>query len=54
MVNLLDNRILYKKNIRFPASGNYRVTFEQAMRTPSLEAIRNIGFRLEKATTNNP
>jgi gliding motility-associated lipoprotein GldH len=46
---LLDNRILYKRNIRFPAAGTYRVTLEQAMRTAELAHIRNVGFRLEKA-----
>ena len=47
-INLLDNRILYKKNIRFPIPGIYRVKYEQAMREESIANIKNMGFRLEK------
>lgn len=53
-VTLFDNQILYKKNIRFPVKGIYRIKYEQAMRTAELKFIRNIGFRLEKATKNTP
>jgi gliding motility-associated lipoprotein GldH len=48
-VNLLDNRILYKKNIQFPAKGTYQVLIEQGMRAEHLQHIRNVGFRLETA-----
>ena len=48
--NLIDNQIFYKRHIQFPVNGKYRVSIEQAMRKPILEAIQNIGFRVEKAT----
>ena len=44
----VDNRILFKKNVKFPASGMYSFEFEQAMRTEKLEGIEDFGIRIEK------
>lgn len=41
------NRFLLKKSLHFPAKGKYRFEFEQAMRTPVLKGIKDIGFRIE-------
>lgn len=38
----------YKKNIRFPVSGNYRIQLVQGMRNDVLEGIMDVGIRVEK------
>jgi gliding motility-associated lipoprotein GldH len=47
--NVWSNKIPYRKNIRFPMSGNYNFTIEQAMRVDTLKHILNAGIRIEKA-----
>lgn len=44
-----SNAIMYKYNKRFPLAGAYQFEIEQAMRTDTLEGIRNIGLRIERA-----
>lgn len=44
-----DNRILYKKNIRFPHKGEYKFEIKQAMRTDDLKGIASVGVRIEKS-----
>lgn len=44
-----SNTIMFQYNKRFPISGHYKFEIEQAMRTDTLEGIRNIGLRIEKA-----
>ena len=44
-----SNKIRYRTNIRFPFSGNYKFTIEQAMRDEQLEHILSAGIRIEKA-----
>ena len=39
---------LNDKNIRFPMKGKYSFSVEQAMRTPALPMIMEIGMRIEK------
>jgi gliding motility-associated lipoprotein GldH len=46
--DIYDNQFVYKQNIRFPISGNYRFEYVQAMRTETLEYISDIGLRIEK------
>lgn len=48
----LSNTIMYQYNKRFPLSGEYTIEIEQAMRTDTLEGIRNVGIRIEKASNN--
>lgn len=42
------SRFLFKKDVRFPLPGHYRFEFEQAMRTPLLAGISDMGMRIEK------
>jgi len=46
--DLWDNRIPFKKNVRFPALGKYTFTLEQAMRIDQLPQISDVGIRIEK------
>jgi hypothetical protein len=39
---------MFKQNIRFPLKGKYSFSVEQAMRTPTLPMIMEIGMRIEK------
>lgn len=48
-----DTEILYKKNGRFPMSGEYRFEFEQAMRKTELQNIKSIGIRIEHGEIKN-
>lgn len=50
---LIDNRILFSKNIRFPMAGIYSFEFEQAMREEELKGIENFGIRIEKSQKEN-
>jgi gliding motility-associated lipoprotein GldH len=47
--DIKSNRLLFKKNVRFPVTGTYRFDFEQAMRTNPLPGILDVGMRVEKA-----
>ena len=49
----MTNSVMYNYNRRFPLSGTYKVEIEQAMRTDTLEGIRNIGLRIEKTRNQN-
>jgi gliding motility-associated lipoprotein GldH len=44
-----ESRIPFKKNMRFPITGNYRMEFEMAMRDSILDGIDAIGIRIERA-----
>lgn len=44
-----SNKIRYRTNIRFPFSGKYKFTIEQAMRDEQLEHVLSAGIRIEKA-----
>ncbi|MBX7181228.1 MAG: gliding motility lipoprotein GldH [Bacteroidia bacterium] len=46
--DIWDNRILFKKNVRFPQKGTYTFEIEQAMRVDPLPCILDVGWRLEK------
>lgn len=46
--DLWDSQIQFKQNIRFPLKGKYTFTIEQAMRTPALPMIMEMGLRIEK------
>lgn len=43
-----DHQILFKRGHRFPFRGNYKFTFEQAMREPQLKNVEAVGMRIEK------
>ncbi|MCK5856099.1 MAG: gliding motility lipoprotein GldH [Bacteroidales bacterium] len=44
-----ENMIPFKKNMRFPMTGNYRMEFEMAMRDSILDGIDALGIRIERA-----
>jgi gliding motility-associated lipoprotein GldH len=46
--DIWDNRILFKKNFRFPQSGIWHFELEQAMRINPLPQIMDVGMRIEK------
>ncbi len=48
MGKLRENRILIKKDMRWPAPGFYEIKIEQAMRKEILVGISDIGLRIEK------
>jgi gliding motility-associated lipoprotein GldH len=43
-----DNRILFKKNVRFPQKGEYRFEITHAMRMNPLQGILDGGMRIER------
>ena len=46
--NVWTNNVYYKRNIRFPNSGNYTFYIEQAMRVEKLPHVLSAGLRVEK------
>ncbi len=44
--DLVDNRVLWKKEVKFPQEGKYEFIFEQGSREKSLEGIVNFGFSI--------
>ncbi|MEO6883618.1 MAG: gliding motility lipoprotein GldH [Bacteroidia bacterium] len=46
--DIWDNQILFKKNVRFPHTGNYIFEYQQAMRAEQLPEIMDVGLRIEK------
>jgi gliding motility-associated lipoprotein GldH len=47
--DMFDNQILFKRGLRFPLKGTYVFKLEQAMRTPELPMIKEMGLRIEKS-----
>ena len=47
--DIWDNQILFKKDVRFPQTGEYRFELIQAMRINPLPGIMDAGIRIEKA-----
>lgn len=47
--DLHDCQLLFRKNVRFPVSGKYRMEVEQAMRMEQLPGVKDVGIRIEKA-----
>ncbi|MFH1160052.1 MAG: gliding motility lipoprotein GldH [bacterium] len=43
-----SSRFLFQKGMRFKIPGTYWFAFEQAMRVPDLEGIRDFGIRIDK------
>jgi gliding motility-associated lipoprotein GldH len=42
-----QNKFYFRKNIRFPQSGEYKIKISQAMRDKSLEGIMDVGIKIE-------
>jgi gliding motility-associated lipoprotein GldH len=47
--HLYDHRFKIRKRKQFPLAGRYNVTIKQGMRTPELDGIYDIGFRVAKS-----
>jgi gliding motility-associated lipoprotein GldH len=47
--DIWDNRVLFKKNFRFPHAGAWHFELQQAMRVNPLPQIMDVGMRIEKA-----
>ena len=47
--DMYQNKIPYKRFIRFPQSGTYSIELKQAMRTEKLKHISDIGIEIETA-----
>lgn len=50
--SIWDHQVYFKKNILFPANGNYVFEIQHGMRTANLENILDIGIRIEKVKIN--
>lgn len=50
--DIFDISIPLKKNVRFPLTGKYIFTFEQAMRTNPLPYIMDFGMEIKKSKGN--
>jgi gliding motility-associated lipoprotein GldH len=44
--DILDNRVLWKKDVKFPQQGKYVFELEQGSRETELEGVVNIGFSM--------
>lgn len=44
--DILDNRVLWKKDVKFPQEGKYLFQLQQGSREADLEGIVNIGFSI--------
>ena len=49
---LVNNTILYKKNVQFPSSGKYHAIFTQAMRTDTIKNIASVGMIVDDVKNN--
>ena len=47
--DIYDNRILFKRNVRFPLAGVYNFEIRQGMRLENVPLIMDAGLRIEKA-----
>lgn len=43
-----DSQIPYKRNVKFPASGEYVFEIQHGMRSPNLKGIASTGIRIER------
>lgn len=46
---LVENKILFRKNKKFPMTGAYTFRIEQAMRGEELNEVADVGIRIEKS-----
>ena len=47
--DIYDNRYLFRKDFKFPKTGEYRIELIQAMRVNPLPGIMDAGIRIEKS-----
>ena len=46
---LKTREVLFRRNVFFPMSGNYKITIQQGMREDVLTGISDVGVRIEKS-----
>jgi len=51
--DIYDHQLLLLKDHRFKTTGKYKVSFEQYMRTDTLQGILAVGLRVEKAPVDD-
>jgi gliding motility-associated lipoprotein GldH len=47
--DIYDLKVPIKRNVKFPLTGKYKFSFQQAMRTDPLPMVMDFGFEIEKA-----
>lgn len=47
--DLLDNRVMFKRNVQFPLSGPYKIELQHAMRSDTVHEIYDVGLSIESA-----
>jgi len=45
---LKNRQVLYRNNVYFPHSGDYKISIQQGMRDSELKGISDVGLRVEK------
>ena len=45
---LKTREVIFRRNVFFPVSGNYKITIQQGMREDVLTGISDVGVRIEK------
>lgn len=46
---LVTHQIMFQRNVVFPDTGTYSISFSQIMRDEALIGVTDVGFRLEKS-----
>ncbi len=49
--DIWDNRILFKRNVKFPCKGEYIFSYTQAMREDKLPMIMDVGLTIQEVNT---
>ena len=47
--DLLDNRIMFKRNVQMPFSGDYKFEIQHAMRPDTIDGVFDVGIAIESA-----
>jgi gliding motility-associated lipoprotein GldH len=47
--DIFDLKVPIKRNVKFPMTGKYKFSFQQAMRTDPLPLVMDFGFEIEKS-----
>jgi gliding motility-associated lipoprotein GldH len=47
--DIFDLKVPIKRNVKFPLTGKYKFSFQQAMRTDPLPLVMDFGFEIEKS-----
>lgn len=47
--DIFDLKVPIKRNVKFPVTGKYKFSFQQAMRSDPLPLVMDFGFEIEKS-----